>query len=81
MATDEEYLDGLLKSLMDLDPEPGEEESVPEETSIEEVISGVNDLEEAVLAEAAEEEEKAQTGQKMQEQIMQEEKEIGRAHV
>lgn len=74
MATDEEYLDGLLKSLMDLDPEPGEEESVPEETSIEEVISGVNDLEEAVLAEAAEEEEKAQTGQKMQEQIMQEEK-------
>ena len=30
MATDEEYLDGLLKSLMDLDPEPGEEESVPE---------------------------------------------------
>lgn len=73
MATDEEYLDGLLKSLMDLDPEPGEEESVPEESSIEEAISGVNDLEEAVPA--AEEEAEEQTGQTMQEQIMQEEKE------
>ena len=69
MATDEEYLDGLLKSLMDLDPQPGEGESAPQENRIEEAFPEVNDLEAEASAEAAEEETNVQTGQNVQQTV------------